>query len=297
MTEEKQETLDRSIVCPKSPGWWYGSSTGIHALGCKSRQCEVCQKYWSTRWRIALNFKCDYDAWNGIEDAGLTLTLTFAEPCGHEVARAACRYFFQFLHEDYPKVKYFKSVEFNQKHTQPHLHFILQFAEFIPYKQIRIWWLKAQKWAGIGLKAWNIRIEEIKKNMAAYLSKYLTKAGKEAKDEIPRRDLWRGRYVSYSPGFFPRPLPDMLKMAQFHRQMETHDAIDRVFIYIDKTDKWLEPFTLQAQTEWAAQVEEINYEWDYKKDNLYGVKVTLDLFDISEYNSLYAQNEWPQLST
>jgi hypothetical protein len=282
--ENLQETFDVPLVCPKSPGYWYGSSTGIHALGCKSRQCEVCQKYWATRWRIALNFKAKYDNYQGMEAVEKCLTLTFAEPVDHEVAYSAHRYFWQLIRVRYPKIKYFKSMEVNQKHTQPHSHWLLQFAKNLHYKFVRICWIKAQGWAGIGLKAWNVNITDIEKNMAAYLTKYLTKAGKESKHEIPSKKLWRGRYVSYSPGFFARPLEDMLKIAQLHRQIETADQIDRVFILINKEDRYLESFTHQAQEEWNNQVEEVNYEWDYKKDNLYGVKVTLDISDIAEYN-------------
>jgi hypothetical protein len=214
------------------------------------------------------------------------MTLTFWEPVNHEVAYACHRYFWQLIRKRYPQVKYFKSVEVNQKHTQPHSHWLLQHAKNLHHKFIRICWIKAQKWAGITLRAWNVNITDIEKNMAAYLTKYLTKAGTEGKHEIPSKKLWRGRYVSYSPGFFPCDLEKMLKVAQFHRQMEANEAIDRVYVLIDQDDRWLESFVALTQKDWSDQVEEINYEWDYAKDNLYGVEVTLDLFDIADYNNV-----------
>lgn len=284
--ETLEKPVEKNIICPKSPGYWYGSSTGLHSLGCKSRQCEVCQKYWATRWRIALNFKVKYDLYAKMEPVERCMTLTFWEPVNHEVAYKTHRYFWQLIRKRYPKVLYFKSMEVNQKHTQPHSHWLLQNAKNLHYKYIRICWIKAQKWAGIGLRAWNVNIVDIEKNMAAYLTKYLTKAGTESKHEIPSKKLWRGRYVSYSPGFFPAPLEDMLKVAQYHRQIEANEAIDRVFILIDQNDKWVESFTFQAQKEWSDQVEEINYEWDWQKDKLYGVQITLDLFDIADYNKI-----------
>jgi len=293
---EHQQSEQKSIICPKSPGYWYGSKTGIHSLGCKSRQCEVCQKYWSTRMRIALNYKTSHYEFFGGKTPFLAMTLTFWEYANHKKVWSISRYFWQLLRAALPDndIKYFRCVEFNQKHTLPHLHFILQGIDFIHYELIRSCWKKAQFWGGCQKLAWNINIQEIEKNMAAYLSKYLTKAGNE-KDEIPRPENWKGRYVSYSPGFFPRPVPEMILLAQWSAQQEKADQIERMYIWIDPDRRYIEGATEQSQNDWNAQVEELNYEWDYKKDKLHGVKLTLDIFDVCEYDTFLVEADYQSM--
>jgi hypothetical protein len=284
--EENQETSERtkSIICPKSPGYWYGSKTGIHSLGCKSRQCEVCQKYWSTRMRIALNYKQSHYEFFGGKIPFLVMTLTFWEYADNKKVWNILRYFWQLLRDEVKsEVLYFKCVEFNQKHTLPHLHFILQGQTFIAHELIRACWKKAQSWGKCSKLAWNVNIQEIEKSMAGYLSKYLTKAGNE-KDEIPRPENWKGRYVSYSPGFFPRPIPDMLLLAQWSDQQENADRIERMYVWIDRENRYQEQAVTVSQKDWQEQVETLNLEWNWRDDKLHGQKETIDLFDISLYN-------------
>jgi len=100
-----------------------------------------------------------------------------------------------------------------------HLHFVLGGVSFIDKEFIRQSWVKAQTWAKIESPAFITRIEAIKKGVARYFTKYITKLT-GGKDEIPRREQWQGRYVRYSARFFPQNVSTMAVYASWKRQLD-----------------------------------------------------------------------------
>lgn len=205
--------------CPNSPGWYHEKTTGLHAMHCKARNCEVCGEYWSYKWRSALKEKAEYDKAMGIPTPELALTLTFRAQVDYKICYAVLRYFWQLVRQVYPNVEYWGVVEYNQHHTQPHLHFVLGGSTFIPFEFIRNCWIKAQNWGGIEDPAFITRIEKIRGNIQQYFTKYITKLT-GGKDEIPRREQWQGRYIRYSKKFFPTSVPAMAVYASWRRQWE-----------------------------------------------------------------------------
>jgi hypothetical protein len=224
----------------------------------------------------------------GVPPARLALTLTFATQVDYKQAWSALRYFWQMLRKSYPKTEYWGVVEYNQQHTQPHLHFVLGGVTFIPYQFIRAAWSKAQTWAKITDIAFISRIEEIRGNIQQYFTKYITKLI-GGKDEIPRREQWQGRYVRYSRKFFPTNVPTMAVYASWKRQFDLDLFQWKAKSYTIHNDRasaaGLTHFINLAKIADQELLETLNRPWLDQDDKLLGVKVTLDIFDIADYNN------------
>jgi hypothetical protein len=163
--------------------------------------CEDCGFYWAWKWRTLLGHKIKRD----LEKTGLkisrAISLTTSYDPGYKKVWIALKRFWQHLRKEYPGLQYWGVTEYNQKHTQPHFHFILSDDCYIPQATIQYYWEKAQSQANFEHIAWNVRIEEIKGDIQKYFTKYVTKLT-NGKDEIPRPENWAGRYVRYSRKFF-----------------------------------------------------------------------------------------------
>lgn len=213
-----------------SPGWNLNvSKRYVHAMNCKRRNCDFCGWYWAWKWRKALKEKSTNDRHFGIPVASRALTLTFAENIEYLKMQRILEDFWLLLRRGYPGVQYWGAVEFNQAHTQPHIHFILSNCGYIELDYLDYCFKVAQKRSKVGKLAFNLRIEKIRKNVEAYFTKYITKLT-GGKDEIPRRENWQGRFIRYSKGFFPIPVPAMLAAAPFNRALERGENFDR-FVY------------------------------------------------------------------
>lgn len=213
--------------CQRGVGWLYSPKSGSPSrLPCKSRQCPHCSIIWASTWRDLLKQRTELriiQLDGQIPTGPLALTLTTAYNPGYKKLHAALRYFWQLL-RDHPRLKnkvieYWGVTEFNQLHTQPHLHFVLPELGHIRYKIIRYCWKKAQAWAQFERIAWDVRIEKVKAGIQAYLAKYLTKLADGGKDEIPRRANWKGRYVRYSRNFFKMVQPEVTAPTAAMRQL------------------------------------------------------------------------------
>lgn len=188
--------------CRWAIGYAYTPDTMLlHFLGCKRRLCEDCGYYWAWKWRTLLGHKIKRD----LEKTGLkisrAISLTTSYDAGYKKVWLALKRFWAHIRKEYPKVQYWGVTEYNQKHTQPHFHFILSEDTYIPHATIQYYWEKAQSQALFEHIAWNVRIEEIKGDIQKYFTKYVTKLT-NGKDEIPRPENWQGRYVRYSRRFF-----------------------------------------------------------------------------------------------
>lgn len=268
ITTEVDKTTGEILLsaCPRVKCFMYcPSSKQRWALPCKSRQCDYCGKIWSNQWRYALKLQADHTAQFNLPPVTLALTLTYAENAGHKQVHACLRYFWQLVRKSYPVIQYWGVVEFNQKHTLPHLHFVLSGYSFIPYQFIVVCWETAQYWAKINAIAFICRIETICGNAQAYFTKYITKLV-GYKDEVPRRENWKGRYVRYSAKFFPVGLPAMRLATRLNKMFHVQQTILKMAIYSPLSrlfpDIWL---NLQDKMFHVQQLA-INADWQPEND-------------------------------
>lgn len=119
------------------------------------------------------------------------------------------------------KIDFFGVVEYNQKHSQPHFHFVLR-SSYIPQKIIKKCWERAQVAAHFEKIAFDVRIEQIKSGVKQYFFKYITKLIK-GKDELPRPENWKGRGVRYSRQFFAAPAPQVAAAVRLAEQQRRDD--------------------------------------------------------------------------
>lgn len=255
-----------------SPGFAFNATRNTsHILSCKRRLCPECGKWWSWKWRQALAERTKLAEVSGLPVAKLALTLTLACDPGYERVQAVLRYFWQMLRKDYPDITYFGVVEYNQAHTQPHLHFLVADVDFIPWKKIKAVWIKAQQWGKLPRIAHIERIETIKGNIQQYFTKYITKLN-DVKDEIPRRENWQGRYVRYSlkskkrRGFFPSDVASILAAARFNHALTVSDGLDRLYFHVRKPYQAYELFMSAVSRETARLDKLVNRVWDYRDD-------------------------------
>lgn len=219
-----QERNIEDLACPKWVGYSYDPSSRVYCrLKCKGRLCP-CSQYWSWRWRGLLGMKNDLEP----NRCTRALTLTCASNPHYKRMHSALRYFWQLLRkaQKAKRIEYWGTVEFNQSHKLPHLHFILDTDSYIPYKILRFCWIKAQQWAKFPRVAWVCRIEKIKKGVQSYFTKYLTKLDNGGKDEIPRPENWQGRYVRYSRNFFPQRTSVMMQRLYLQAQLHGYENED-----------------------------------------------------------------------
>jgi len=258
------QELSSAPVC--LPGWGYSPKlqTSFH-LNCKRRRCDDCGKFWAWKWRQALAEKQAFDRTFDIKSCSRALTLTFACNPGYEKVQRALEYFWRFVRKRYPRIEYFGALEFNQKHTVPHVHFILANDVFMEWEWLVPTWQKAQRWAGIETVAFNVRIERIRKNAQAYYTKYISKLT-GGKDEIPRRENWQGRFIRYSRKFFPAPIPAMAVAAKFKRQMEAGENLDRLYFLARAPYQSLEEWKTACDREADRLNWLVNRPWDYLAD-------------------------------
>jgi len=266
-------------ICPKLR-YQYAFLSGagqICRLGCKARNCDACGKYWSTKWRAILN---EYHISH--KTPTLALGLTTSYDCGSYKLWRALKYFWRLIRAEYPKVEYFGVVEFNQAHTQPHLHFCVVGYDFIRYQYIRTCWQQAQRWAGFNSIAWNTRIEEIKKGIAAYFTKYITKAT-GSKDEIPTKEEWNGRYVRYSRKFFMIPAQTLFLAWKFNRQTASGNFPTIYTTFEPNKQLSLLPFIFWSFERQKKLKEFLNRPWDYQSDR---ENATIDGEQLKMFNVL-----------
>lgn len=247
--------LPTLTICPKLVGWTYKPSNGeISAMRCKARLCSFCGVGWAWKWRQALKEKEDYDLSQGIPRISRALTLTTRQQVNFLVLRRAVEYFFRFVRKHTPELQYWGVVEYNQRHTLPHLHFVLSNDRYIHQSYLVECWIKAQTWAGIEIPAHHVRIEKIKGNTAQYFTKYISKLT-DGKDEVPRRENWQGRYVRYSKKFFPTSVPTMAVYASLKRQFEAGEFDARPYFHVRQPLQALPDFFSKAD----ATEETLNY--------------------------------------
>lgn len=262
-----------------SPGWKYNASKQtLHRMNCKRRICRECGWYWSWTWRSAIQAKVERDKALKIPPAKLALTLTMAEYPDFKVVYDCFRYFWQLMRnpdDGFPAVQYLCFPEENQEHTLIHFHLIIDKVDFIHHEWIRERWITAQRWAGVEKTAWILRIERIKKNVAAYFAKYITKtAGK--KDEIPRRENWQGRYVRNSKFFFGEltdsslPYKDrkainrrtLVESVSLQKALEAGDDLDRMFYQVRKAHFSAPDFMQESDIQAAKLKNIVSAPWE-----------------------------------
>ncbi len=246
------------------------------ALFCKRRLCEFCGHLWSQRWCYALKLKAENDVVLSQYGCKLVLTLTFAQLVDFKVMQRVLREFWRLVRVEYPSIGYWGVVEFNQKHSQPHLHFVLSGVDFVPYQFLRRIWQIAQRRAGIEKIAFVLRVEEIRKGVAAYFTKYVTKLV-GGKDEIPRRQLWAGRYVRYSRNFFPVPISAMLAAHRFETLLKAGEQLKRFVTYINKPRQFLGKWQSDSEKDEIIIADAIARDWSPIADVKRGVLVTASL--------------------
>ena len=249
-------------VRPCSIGYLYcPANRSCVALFCKRRLCEYCGHLWSQRWRYALKLKLENDLAQGSGGCKLALTLTFAQMVDYETMQGILREFWRLVRQAYPNIGYWGVVEFNQNHTQPHLHFVISGYDFLPFGFLRRRWLLAQRRKGVVKLAFVLRVELIKKGVAAYFTKYVTKLV-GGKDEIPRKALWQGRYVRYSKNFFPVPVTAMIAASRFDALLAAGAILQRFVTYINKPRQFLGKWQADSEKDEVRIAEVIKRDWD-----------------------------------
>jgi len=179
-----------------------------HLIYCKKRSCPNCEDFWRRRHLNRLQERENNLLFHGKQHSEYHLVLTTSYKVEKGKVYDSFRYFFQFLRAKFDcKVEYFCSVEQNRKATQPHFHFLLSFVgsqvDFLDYRMVRRFWLKAQKQAHFDKLAHQTFCKLLKgNNIGFYMLKYITKSG-EKKYEVPTKEVWDGRTVRSSRGFYP----------------------------------------------------------------------------------------------
>jgi len=167
------------------------------------------------------------------------ISLTTSYDPGYQAVWLALKYFWRDMRKTYPKVQYWGVVEYNQNHTQPHFHFILDKDEYIKdgFDYIQNLWQKAQQQAHFKEIAWNVSIGQVRGDIEKYFTKYLTKLV-GGKDEIPRPENWQGRYVRYSKKFFGAGIStkDILQALILKRNLDNEHFFSRA--YFEIFPKW-----------------------------------------------------------
>jgi hypothetical protein len=146
----------------------------------------------------------------------------------------------------------------------------------VPYQFLRRIWQIAQRRAGIEKIAFVLRVEEIRKGVAAYFTKYVTKLV-GGKDEIPRRQLWAGRYVRYSRNFFPVPISAMLAAHRFETLLKAGEQLKRFVTYINKPRQFLGKWQSDSEKDEIIIADAIARDWSPIADVKRGVLVTASL--------------------
>lgn len=274
--EIKPDAKPKPGTC--SPGWKYNASKQtLHRMNCKRRTCKECGWYWAWTYRSAIQAKVERDKALKLPRAKLALTLTMAEYPDYKVVYDCFRYFWQLMRnpsDGYPAVQYLCFPEENQEHNLIHFHLILDKVDFIAHEFIRQRWITAQEWAGVDKTAWVLRIEKIKKNAVAYFTKYITKLSDGKKDETPRRENWKGRYVRYSKFFFGELTgPDAEKRTPVNRRtlvesmvlqrtLSAGDEIDQLFYQVRKPLASVSGFMEKSDREAAKLAALVAAPWD-----------------------------------
>lgn len=254
--------------CARFNGYIYNpASSYTTVLACKSRQCPACSTTWAWKWRARLAEQQEWSKRFGTVEPQLALTLTLGQAVDYEQLWRTLKLFWRRLRRSYPDVTYWGVVEFNQSHTIPHLHFLLGGYSHIPYKIIRQCWILAQQGSGIlENPAWVVRVEKIRANAAAYFAKYISKIADGGKDEIPRRNLWGGRYVRYSKGFFHLDFQTTLKFLQLARQNETGEYGQKGYIRLGLGLSGWQQFVEKADVDFSMQNEALVSAWVIEYD-------------------------------
>jgi hypothetical protein len=156
------------------------------------------------------------------------------------------------------KIEYFGIVEYNQKHTQPHFHFVLR-SGYIPQTIIKKCWIKAQNSAGFYKTAFDVRIEKIQSGVKQYFFKYITKLI-EGKDELPRPEQWHGRGVRYSKKFFAAPAR-LVKSALSLENQAKNDDYSQFYALHSRTRPILEQ-KLDKDQFYSGQLEATAGDWN-----------------------------------
>lgn len=270
----------------------------VHPMLCKKRTCEKCGWFWQWRWLLMLKHKAESDARLGNNPIRRAVTLTTAYDPGFEKCWYAIKMFWELLRDysfeltvpkgktrrvwkdesrkgepialatrPYRYVQYWGSTEYNQKHTQPHFHFILHNDQYIPMTLIKSLWIKAQKQAGFDKIAWDTRIEEIKTDVSKYFTKYIAKMT-GGKDEIPRRENWRGRFIRYSRKFFDVPTGCITVKHGWDKYCS--DPHSERSYYLTTQGTPFQEFKQRAGETVYELTHLLNRPWDWEDDNFRG---------------------------
>ena len=208
------------------------------------------------------------------------ITLTTAYDPGYKKVWLALKHFWRILREKYTNLQYWGVVEYNQRHTQPHFHFILSDDTYIPQMLLQKIWKKAQLKAGFEKVAFNVRIEKIRSNIQAYFTKYLTKLT-GGKDEIPRPEKWAGRFVRYSREFFAMPVPVIMAALLLNKAIEADSLEKSYFLIGPKLNlDWAAryDFAEKAWKDYVSRETFLTRKWDIFDDRARG-KFVLDDID------------------
>lgn len=272
----------------------------IHPMMCKARRCEQCGQFWAWKWRLALKEKADELERRGVPPITRAITLTTAGPVPYKQFWLALKYFWRYIRNYTPaytrpwgrgrkkrkngaelpdfkpfySIQYWGVVEFNQKKTQPHIHFVIynpngDRRSYIPKEIIERAWIEAQKQAKFDKIAWDTKIEKIRGDVKQYFTKYITKVTGNIKDEIPP-ETWEGRFVRYSvnsskrPGFFAVGLAAITAAFGLAKYFE-NPRDERSFCLINQ-DTTLEQFTEICRQEANELNQLVNQPWDWQAD-------------------------------
>jgi len=204
------EYLDRR-ACSVGVLFSFNQFTGKltrHLIYCKKRSCPNCEDFWRRRHLNRLQEREANLLFHGKQHSEYHLVLTTSYKVEKEKVYDSFRYFFQLLRAKFDaKIEYFCSVEQNRKATQQHFHFLLSFVgkevTFLDYRLVRKLWQKAQQQAHFAKIAHQTFCKLLKgNNIGFYMLKYITKSG-EKKYEVPTKEVWAGRTVRASRGFYP----------------------------------------------------------------------------------------------
>jgi hypothetical protein len=179
---------------------WLTDGLNKWELNCKSWRCPIHRESWRHKWLVVANRNLAHLPVNRL------INLTTAEWCEPKQLARAKQLFVRDMQKACLGFEYFSVLEFNQKKTQPHCHLLARVGFVVKDCVLSDAWSRATVSAGMK-EAYIIWQDEPRdqEDCLRYVLKY--SFANDKNQDVP--DSWKGRKITYSTGFFYKPIAEI----------------------------------------------------------------------------------------
>jgi len=179
---------------------WLTDGVNRWELNCKSWRCPIHRAAWRHKWIVVVNRNLQHLPVNKL------INLTTAEFCPPSQLALAKQLFCRQMEFYSQGFDYFSVLEYNQKKTQPHMHMLCRVGCSIPDALLSQVWASATVTAGMkkAYIVWQDRPQS-QEDSLRYVLKY--SFAEDKNQDVP--DSWKGRKITYSNGFFHKPVKEI----------------------------------------------------------------------------------------